>query len=147
RESGLMALALALWPAMLMPRGRLRQGAWLATPEEIRHGLPVLLVGGLFTSRLALEVLRRRAEAAHRPALRVDLPAWKGLAASEDRIASAAHELSKACESPKIDIVGFGVGGIAARRFAEGAGKDLVERCVMLGSGPTKLAALLPRRL
>jgi hypothetical protein len=39
------------------------------------------------------------------------------------------------------------VGGIAARRFAQGKGLSRVERCVVLGAGPTRLAAFFPRAL
>lgn len=144
RDSGCLMILLATWPLGILPRGRLRAGSWIQAPDETRHGLPVLLVPGYGLNRASLELLRRRLEASHRPALAIDFPRWGDFETRAALLESAVIELKRATQSEKIDLVCHSQGGLLARWWIlTKGGAPHVERCITLGTPHhgTKLAS------
>jgi len=147
RESGAVIATAAMWPLGVLPRPRLKSGGWLQAPGEVRHGRPVLLVPGWSLNRASMLLLAQRLEAAHRPALAIDLPPTLDVAKAAAVVESAAGELARATQSEKIDVIAHSRAGLVARWWIQKRGGDrLVERLVTLGSphGGTKIAAFLP---
>lgn len=144
RETALLSGLLLWWPTAILPRPRPRPGSWLPGPREVRLGVPVLLVPGYSFNRATLELLRRRLEAAHRPALAIDLPLRRSIPELAALIETAAIELKAATGAERIDLVCHSRGGVAAHWWLrKEGGAAHVERCVTLGSplAGTRLAA------
>lgn len=144
RESGLHVVMAGFWISGLLPRGKLKSGAWLPRPGEPRPGRPVLLVPGYAMNRGTLALLASRLERAGRPALAISLPYWKSIEELGQVVAEAAGELSRATGADKIDVIAHSRGGVVARYWIQAmGGHENVERYVSLGSGHrgTKLAA------
>lgn len=144
RESGLHLVMAAYWISGVLPRGRLRPGAWLPREREVRPGRPVLLVPGYAMNRGTLKVLAWRLEQTGRPALAISLPWWKTVEELAKDVAEAASELQRATGSDKIDVVAHSRGGLIARWWIQKMGGAAgVERYVSLGTGHrgTKMAA------
>ena len=144
RETGCLLAVLVTYPAAILPRGRMRPGAWLPEKNEVRYGAPVLVVPGYFFNRSSLELLRRRLEEARRPALVIDLPRWKSIPQLAEALAAAVTELKAATGAEKVDLVCHSRGGVVARWWIHHrGGAQHVERCVTLGTphAGTKTAA------
>lgn len=144
REAGLNLAHVFLWVSALLPRPRIRSGAWIPVEGEIRHGLPVLLVPGYGMNRGCLRLLAQRLEATHRPVLCIDFPFGKTIEELAEILAAAAQELKSATGSEKIDVVAHSRGGlVAAWWIQKQGGASFVERLVTLGTpwSGTKIAA------
>jgi len=144
RESGMNLGHVVMWISAVLPRPRIRSGAWIPVQGEVRHGLPVLLVPGYGMNRGCLRLLARRLEATHRPVLAIDFPWGKTIEELAELLAAAAQELRAATGSEKIDVVAHSRGGIVAAWWIQKqGGSAYVERLVTLGSpwSGTKIAA------
>lgn len=144
RESGLHVVMAGFWVSGILPRGKLKTGAWLPRPGETRPGRPVLLVPGYAMNRGTLRLLAWRLEQAGRPALAISLPYWKTIEELAQDVAEAAGELARATGADKIDVVAHSRGGVIARYWIQSlGGHENVERFVSLGTGHrgTKVAA------
>jgi triacylglycerol lipase len=144
RESGLHVVMSGFWITGILPRGKLKSGAWLPREGESRPGRPVLLVPGYAMNRGTLQLLASRLERAGRPALAISLPYWKTVEELAQVVAEAAGELSRATGSDKIDVIAHSRGGVIARYWIQSMGGDQnVERYVSLGTAHrgTKVAA------
>lgn len=144
RESGLHVVMAGFWISGVLPRGKLRSGAWLPREGEQRPGRPVLLVPGYAMNRGTLKLLAWRLEETGRPALAISLPYWKSVEELAHHVAEAVGELKRATGAEKVDVIAHSRGGVITRYFIQKMrGHEDVERFVTLGTGHkgTKVAA------
>ena len=144
REAGLHLVMAFFWLAGVLPRGKLRTGAWLPMGRERRPGRPVLIVPGYAMNRGTLKMLERRVQDTGRRALAISLPWGKTIQELAGIVGEAAEELQRATGESKIDVICHSRGGIVTRWWIQKlGGRESVERYVSLGSGHkgTKMAA------
>lgn len=145
REAGLHLVMAFFWLSGVLPRAKLRTGAWLPmSAHDRRPGRPVLIVPGYAMNRGTLRLLERRVQDTGRRALSISLPWGKTIEQLAEIVGEAAGELQKATGESKIDVICHSRGGVVTRWWIQkGGGREQVERFVSLGSGfkGTKMAA------
>lgn len=144
REAGLHLVMAWFWLSGVLPRPKLRTGAWLPLAREQRPGRPVLLVPGYAMNRGTLRTLERRIQDTGRRVLAISLPWGKTIEELAALVGEAASELQRATGEAKIDVVCHSRGGVVTRWWIQMmGGHESVERFVSLGSGfkGTKMAA------
>lgn len=135
RESGLHVVMVAFWISGVLPRGKLKTGAWLPRERENRPGRPVLLVPGYAMNRGTMRLLAWRIEQTGRPALAISLPHFKTIEELAEKVAEGAGELQRATGADKIDVIAHSQGGLVTRYWIQQMGGHTeVERYVSLGS-------------
>ena len=135
RESGVWLGIFCLHPLGLLPRPRIRSGAWLPVNGEKRFGRPVLLVPGYSMNRGCYTLLKERLERAHRPTLAIDFPSRKTIEEMAETLAAGVMELKSATGADKIDLICHSRGGLIAHWWMHRMGGAAhVDRIVTMGT-------------
>lgn len=144
RESGVWLAIFAMHPLGLLPRPRIRSGAWLPVAGEKRFGRPVLLVPGYSMNRSCFLLFSGRLERAHRPTLSIDFPSRKTIEEMAETLAAGVMELKAATGADKVDLVCHSRGGLVAHWWIHKMGGAAhVDRVVTMGTpfSGTKIVA------
>ena len=144
REAGLHLVMGVFWLSGVLPRGKLRTGAWMDSNGGGRPGRPVLLVPGYAMNRGTLRLLESRISDTGGRVLAISLPWGKTIEQLCALVGEAAIELARATGESHIDVIAHSRGGVVARWWIQKQGGDaMVERFVSLGSAfkGTKMAA------